>query len=110
MYVILNLTLRDTVHFFEGDLVLGLHPDSLGQNIIQLERPDLPGQTAFDDPEQEEGWEADSMEGLGWRGPYVEALLARQKRKEHLGERDTETRWSYDRSWAIDVKLKVDFC
>jgi hypothetical protein len=89
MYVILNLTLRDTVHFFEGDLVLGLHPDSLGQNVIQLVRPDLPGQTAFDDPEQEEGWEADSMEGLGWRGPYVEALLARQKRKEHLGERDT---------------------
>ncbi|KAF7971858.1 hypothetical protein HWV62_19802 [Athelia sp. TMB] len=75
------------------------NPEQLGNDddIINLRRPDLPGQTEEDN----EAWLA------GWSGTYVDDLIAKLDGKEPLGERPLSTIWSPGDQWAIEISLKA---
>ncbi|KZP33585.1 hypothetical protein FIBSPDRAFT_881750 [Athelia psychrophila] len=67
-------------------------PEDLGEHVLDLGRPDLPGQPS----------------GLTMRGPWVQRLYERNEQKLPLGGRQFETQWTRSEQWAVEA-LDIQF-
>lgn len=64
--------------------------------------PDTPG----DEPWWPQDDSNDTIRSEGWSGSWVQELIAKDQKKEQLGE-TTVTQWLGD--WGVNVKLEVSW-